>query len=218
MRMLVWLTLFVIMALHSLAKHLFELILIAGILQAPAYAQDGVEEAPVFSLESVTGETHSLDQYQGKYVVLEWMNFRCRTVDDFYKSRVLPGIQQDLVEDDVIWLSIVSEAAGKQGQVAPEKMMRQLEKRGGNQTAVLLDLAGIVGKTYEVSVSPHFAVIDPAGMLIYQGALDNQPPGIEMNGDEEINYVLSALEASWDGAAITYPVTEAYGCPIRYDR
>jgi peroxiredoxin len=33
--------------------------------------------APDFSLSDTKGETHSLSQYKGKYVVLEWFNPVC---------------------------------------------------------------------------------------------------------------------------------------------
>lgn len=206
--------------LHSFARHMLELLLIAGVLQTtPAMAQDAGQQASNFSLLSVAGEDVTLEQFKGQYVVLEWMNFRCRAVDALYKSRVMPAMQADLREKDVVWLSIVSEAQGKQGQVATEKMQRQIEKRGGNQHAVLLDVTGVVGRTYGAVVSPHMVVIGPEGGILYQGAFDNQPPGEEMNDDmPAINYVTDALEAAQQGEAVTYPVTEAYGCPIRYDR
>ena len=203
---------------HSLAKHLLEIILIAGLIDVAAAQAPNLEKAPVFSLESVTGETHSLEQYRGSYVVLEWMNFRCRTVDLLYKNRVLPTMQAAFKEKGVVWLSIVSEASGKQGQVSPDKMRKQLEKRGGKQDAVLMDVLGVVGPQYEAVVSPHFALINPAGMLIYQGAFDNQPDGDMSDNATAINYVSDALDQAMNGGEVRYPITESYGCPIRYGR
>ncbi len=206
--------------LHSLAKHMLELLLVAGVLHtAPVAAQDASPQASNFSLLSAAGEDVTLAQYQGSYVVLEWMNFRCRTVDALYKDHTLPAMQADLKEQDIVWLSIVSEAQGKQGQVATDKMQRQIEKRGGQQTAVLLDVTGTVGQAYGAMVSPHMVVINPEGEIIYQGAFDNQPPGIEPDPDmPATNYVLDALTAAQNGEEVTYPITEAYGCPIRYER
>ncbi|MEM8488871.1 MAG: redoxin family protein [Bacteroidota bacterium] len=206
--------------LHSFARHMLELLLVAGVLHtAPVVAQDAGQQASNFSLLSVSGVDVTLDQFKGKYVVLEWMNFRCRTVDALYKNRVLPTMQAELKAQDIVWLSIVSEAQGKQGQVATEKMQRQIEKRGGNQDAVLLDITGHVGQAYGATVSPYLVVINPEGAIIYQGAFDNQPPGEEMDDDmPAINYVTDALEAAQKGEMVPYPVTEAYGCPIRYDR
>ncbi len=207
------------MGFHSMARHLLELILMTGLLQSSnALSQGSSELAPAFSLQSVSGETHELAQYRGSYVVLEWMNFRCRIVDGLYKSGTLPALQAELKEKEVIWLSIVSDAQGKQGQVSPEKMMRQIEKRKGNHHAVLLDLVGLVGKMYEAEVSPYMVLVDPEGMIAYQGALDNQPEGEAPEDQPAVNYVSEALKQAMNGEEIEYPVTEAYGCPIRYDR
>ena len=210
------------MIYHSLARHIVELTIFLGSIgiydARPAVGQDVGEPAPAFSLYSILDETHTLEQYQGNYVVLEWMNFRCRIVDQLYKEKTLPTMQSEFREQGVVWLSIVSDAEGKQGQVGSEKMLKQIEKREGSQDAVLLDLNGIVGRMYSAKVSPHMVLIDPAGVLIYLGAIDNQPPGDDFDEEPHINYVANALEQAMNGEPVQYPITEAYGCPIRYDR
>ena len=42
--------------------------------------------APDFSLADAKGGTHSLSQYKGKYVVLEWFNPECPFVKKHYGS------------------------------------------------------------------------------------------------------------------------------------
>ena len=42
--------------------------------------------APDFSLADVSGKTHSLSEYKGKYVVLEWFNPECPFVKKHYGS------------------------------------------------------------------------------------------------------------------------------------
>lgn len=209
------------MLYQAMARHLVELLIVAGSLGvfnvSPVNGQPAGEEAPAFSLESVYGETYTLDQFRGKYVVLEWMNFRCRTVDGLYKSRAMPALQKEMREQDIVWLSIVSEASGKQGQVSTEKMQQQLEKRGGKQDAVLIDATGTVGKMYGARVSPHLVLVDPEGRIVYQGALDNQPEGVAVDDEPAINYVKQALVSSMQGKPVKFAVTEAYGCPIRYE-
>ena len=209
------------MMYQAIARHLVEFLFLAGSMGflniEAAHGQPAGEEAPAFTLTSVSGESYSLDQFRGSYVVLEWMNFRCRTVDQRYKNGSFPRMQQSLREKDVVWLSIVSEAQGKQGQVSTEKMRQQIEKRGGRQDAVLIDETGVVGRTYGASVSPHMVVVNPEGQIIYQGALDNQPDGVAIDGEPAMNYVMTALEESMQGMAVTNAVTEAYGCSIRYD-
>lgn len=205
---------------QAMTKHIFEILTVlatAGLLGVSAVSgQEANDLAPAFSLQSIDEETHSLEQYQGKYVVLEWMNFRCRTVDQKYKDRSLPDLQLEMKDKGIVWLSIVSEAQGKQGQVSLAKMQRQLEKRQGNQDAVLLDPMGTVGRMYEASVSPHVVLIGPEGELLYQGAIDNEP-AVTDTEEPVVNYLEKAFEEASSGQSIEYALTEAYGCPIRYD-
>ena len=42
--------------------------------------------APDFSVPDANGKTHSLSQYKGKYVVLEWFNPQCPFVKKHYGS------------------------------------------------------------------------------------------------------------------------------------
>ena len=196
------------MLYQALARHLVELLIIAGsigFIEVPsAIAQPSGEEAPAFTLESVYGKSYSLDQFRGNYVILEWMNFRCRIVDALYKGRKMPALQEEMAAQDVIWLSIVSEAEGKQGQVSAEKMKQQLEKRGGKQHAVLIDDSGVVGRMYGAVVSPHIVVVNPEGQIIYQGALDNQPEGqpVEGRGGPELCETCHAAIMERRGGAI----------------
>ena len=206
---------------HSLSKHLLELILLLSAAGAfdPSVAtgQDIGEPAYAFSLPSASGDTITLEQFRGKYVVLEWMNFRCRTVDRLYKNNALPAMQSSMKDKDVVWLSIISEAEGKRGQVPLDRLRRQLEKRGGNQEAVLIDASGIVGQAFGAMVSPHIVLVNPDGLVIYEGALDNQPDGEDIS-EPALNYLEEALKQSMSGEEIRYATTEAYGCPIRYER
>ena len=206
---------------HSLSKYFLEVVLLlsmTGLIDPPlVIGQDVGEQAYAFTLPAASGETISLAQYQGQYVVLEWMNLRCREVDRLYKNNDLPRLQSQLKEKGVVWLSVISEAEGKRGQVPLDRLSRQLEKRGGNQDDVLIDVTGEVGYAFGALKAPHLVLINPAGLVIYQGALDNQPTGESVDGPA-INYVVAALDQSMNGDEVQYATTEAYGCPIRYDR
>ncbi|MGA7273554.1 MAG: redoxin domain-containing protein, partial [Candidatus Udaeobacter sp.] len=49
--------------------------------------------APDFSLPDAKGGTHSLSQYKGKYVVLEWFNPECPFVKKHYGSGNMQKLQ-----------------------------------------------------------------------------------------------------------------------------
>src|SRR5687768_13861921 len=69
--------------------------------------------APRFTLTDTNGKTHSLDQYKGKWVVLEWLNHECPYVRKHYGGGAMQALQKKYA-GKVTWLSIVSSAPGKQ--------------------------------------------------------------------------------------------------------
>jgi hypothetical protein len=59
-------------------------------------------------------------------------------------------------------------------------------------------------------------VIDPAGALIYAGAIDNRPTTDSDDVRGADNYVSDALAASMAGKPVATPFTRAYGCSVKY--
>jgi len=57
-------------------------------------------------------------------------------------------------------------------------------------------------------------VIDPDGILIYRGAIDDAPRG--KNPAEASNYVAEALDASMAGKPVATPSSKPYGCSVKY--
>src|SRR5688572_25956804 len=63
-------------------------------------------EAPAFTLKDTSGKEHSLSDYKGKFVVLEWFNEGCPFVKKHYTSGNMQKLQQEYTGKDVVWLSI----------------------------------------------------------------------------------------------------------------
>src|SRR6267378_3882234 len=76
--------------------------------------------APDFSLTDAKGKTHSLSEYKGKYVVLEWFNPDCPFVKKHYGSGNMQKLQEEFTSKGVVWLSIDSAAPGKEGYLTAE--------------------------------------------------------------------------------------------------
>ena len=96
---------------------LLAVILFAGfflIFSAVASAIEAVvgKTAEDFTLPDSTGKTHSLSDYKGKIVVLEWLNHGCPFVKKHYKSGNMQELQKMYAEKGVVWFSIVSSAPG----------------------------------------------------------------------------------------------------------
>src|SRR6516162_9254742 len=73
--------------------------------------------APDFSLPDAKGTTHSLSQYKGKYVVLEWFNPQCPFVKKHYGGGNMQKLQGEYTGRGVVWLTINSNAPGSQGSL-----------------------------------------------------------------------------------------------------
>lgn len=174
------------------------------------------EPAPAFTLKNAEGDAHSLSEYEGKYVVLEWVDFKCPYVGKHYGSGNMQKLQEIYTDKEVAWLSIYSAAPSHRAYVPPEKMAAKNEELGGNQTALLMDPTGEVGQTYGATNTPHMFVIDPDGELIYKGGIDDKPTTDEADIETATNYVRKALDAAMNGEEVKPKRTKPYGCPIKY--
>jgi alkyl hydroperoxide reductase subunit AhpC len=184
-------------------------------LHADAQVQVG-EEAPDFTLTSVVGNEHSLSDFRGQYVVLEWINHGCPFVRKFYDAGEMQRLQEHYTDKGVIWLAICSSRSGQQGYYSKEEAARVSEEKGAKHTAYLYDEPGDVGRLYGARVTPHMYVINPEGVLIYQGAIDSVRSASADDIERAENYVVAALDAAMAGEPVATPVTTPYGCSVKY--
>jgi peroxiredoxin len=192
--------------------------LAAVALAAVAHAAPEVgAPAPAFTLTDSNGQAHSLSDFQGKFVVLEWLNHGCPFVVKHYQSGNMQNLQKEYTGKDVVWLSIVSSAPGKQGHMSPEETNAAKAEKGSAATAVLLDEDGTVGKLYDAKVTPELFVINPDGNLVYAGAIDDKKSTDVADVEGAVNYVKQALDEALAGQPVSTPKTDAYGCSVKYN-
>lgn len=186
---------------------------------AQAKIENGTNVSDMSVVDS-NGVTHQLSDYAGKKVVLEWTNHGCPYVVKHYSDKHPGGNMQNLQKladaDDVVWLSIISSAPGKQGYVSGKQANELTDMRDAAPDAVVLDAAGTVGKTFSAKTTPHMFVIDESQTLVYQGAIDS----IKSTNPADIaiatNYVSEALTALKEGRPIAESETKPYGCSVKY--
>jgi peroxiredoxin len=172
--------------------------------------------APDFTLADTSGETHSLSDFKGKYVVLEWTNHQCPFVVKHYAEGNMQAMQKALTSDGVIWLQIVSSAPGKQGYLTAEDGEALRAKNKMHSTALLLDSTGVVGKQYDARTTPHMYLINPEGALVYQGAIDSIRSTRSSDIAKATNYLKSAYESLIAGKPVAEGTTTPYGCSVKY--
>jgi len=172
--------------------------------------------APAFTLPDTYGEEHSLSDFAGKWVVLEWLNYGCPFVQKHYRSGNMQQLQAEYGEKGVVWLAVVSSAPGKQGYYEPDAMNEQNEAHENKAAAVLLDPEGTVGMAYGAQTTPQMYVINPEGVLLYNGAIDDKPSSRVSDIDGAHNYLVQALDEAMAGQPVSQPTTKPYGCSVKY--
>jgi peroxiredoxin len=174
------------------------------------------QPAPNFTLQGADGKTHSLADFQGKYVVLEWTNPQCPFVHKFYDSGAMQKLQKKETAKGVAWLRINSSAAGHEGYQSVGDLASYEKEHNVAATASLLDPDGKVGHTYGARTTPHMFVIDPKGALIYAGGIDNKPSADPADIETAKNYVTAALDEAMAGKPVATPTARPYGCSVKY--
>jgi peroxiredoxin len=172
--------------------------------------------APDFSLTDANGKAHSLSQYKGKYVVLEWFNPECPFVKKHYGSGNMQKLQQQYTGKGVVWLTIDSNAPGTEGNITPEQAQQITASWRTHQSALLLDPDGKTGRAFGAKNTPNMVVINPEGKIAYEGAIDSKATPNPADIPNSTNYVKAALDESLAGKPVTTPQTKPYGCSVKY--
>ena len=184
---------------------------------APLLAKVEVgQPAPAFSLTDSNGKTRTLEEFKGKTVVLEWTNAECPFVKKHYGSGNMQAQQKEATGAGVVWLSINSGAPGKQGQLDGAGANAQIKTSNGAPTAYLLDPEGTAGKSYGAKTTPHMYVIDGQGVLRYMGGIDSIQSADAADIPKATQYVKQALAELTGGKPVSVPVSQPYGCSVKY--
>jgi peroxiredoxin len=195
------------------------LITATSIVAASVFAADSPpvgSSAPEFSLSDAKGKSHSLADYKGKYVVLEWFNPECPFVKKHYGSGNMQKLQQEFTSKGVVWLTIDSSAPGLEGNMTAEQASSTINSWKTHQTALLLDPEGKAGRAYGAKNTPHMFVISPEGKIVYEGAIDSKATPNPADIPTSTNYVKTALDEAMAGKPVSNANTRPYGCSVKY--
>jgi peroxiredoxin len=172
--------------------------------------------APEFSLPDANGKAHSLSEYKGKYVVLEWFNPECPFVKKHYGGGNMQKLQEYYTGKGVVWLTIDSNAPGTEGNLSPDQAEKVANAWKTKQTALLLDPEGKAGRAYGAKNTPNMVIVNPEGKIVYEGAIDSKATPNPADIPSSTNYVKVALDESLSGKPISNPTTKPYGCSVKY--
>lgn len=185
---------------------------------ATPLAEPGQIAPSITDAVTSTGETISLADFSGKTVVLEWTNDGCPFVKKHYKEPVLnmQTLQSDAAADDVVWLSVISSAPGKQGYVDGAGAEAINADRGASPAYTILDPEGDIGRAYGAKTTPHMFVIKGDSEIAYAGAIDSIRSAKVDDIAVATNYVTAALDSVAAGEPVDVASAAPYGCSVKY--
>lgn len=146
-----------------------------------------------FKLRDTDGNVVQLAQFKGKTVVIEWNNPGCPFVKKHYSSGNMQSTQALARGQGVVWLTVNSGGPGKQGHMTGAQAAAFVKEQKAQPTEYLLDPQGVVGKAYGAKTTPQMYIVNPAGMIVYQGAIDDRPTANVADIKPARNHVTAAL-------------------------
>jgi len=192
------------------------LILLATmVLTTAVQAVEIGKPAPDFTATDINGKTVKLSDYKGKIVVIESYNSDCPYCHNQYKTGAMQALQRDLAPKGVVWLLVNSVNPKNFSHRTPEQARQEMAAAKMDVTAWIDDSSGAVGHLYDMKTTPDMYVINKDGILVYEGAIDNQPDPFH-DPSKAQNYVSQAIDALLAGKPITVSETKPYGCSVKY--
>jgi peroxiredoxin len=188
------------------------LALIAG----SAFAVTAGSAAPDFSVADSHGKTVKLSDYKGKFVVLEWTNPECPFVRAQYGADAMQALQKEAAGKDVVWLTVNSTNKSSSEFKTGAQMNAWMKEKNAAPRSVLIDATSDAGRAYDAKTTPQMFVVDPAGKIVYAGAIDDKRSARESDRRTANNYVRAALDEALAGKPVTVASTQPYGCSVKY--
>ena len=184
-------------------------------LASAALAVEIGKPAPDFTATDINGKTIHLSDYKGKIVVIESYNSDCPYCHNQYKTGAMQAMQRDLAAKGVVWLLVNSVNPKNFSHRTPEQAKAEMAAEKMDVTAWIDDSSGAVGHLYDMKTTPDMYVINKDGILVYAGAIDNQPDPFH-DPTKALNYVSQAIDSLLAGKAVAVTETKPYGCSVKY--
>ncbi len=172
--------------------------------------------APEFSALDSHGPTGRLSDFKSKGVVLEWTHAECPFTRKHYTRGNMQGLQALAQKNDMIRLSVISSAVGKQGYVTSPEADELTRTRGASPAAGLLDPSGTVGRLYQATTTPYLFVVDRSGVLQYRGGIDSIAFVEICDIASAQPYAKEVMLALVQRQPVPHPVTRSYGYSVKY--
>jgi thiol-disulfide isomerase/thioredoxin len=188
--------------------------LAALIVAAPARVELGARAAGFqvgaivpkdVTLKDIFGKDHTFGEFRGKVVFVHFWSIVCP-----YEKAAEPKCidLQKQFGDKVVQIAINANQ-GEIGGGPPYQSLRDHVQQAGVNFLVTVDPGNKVTDLFGGTNTPHCFVVDPEGVVRYNGALDDDPRASK--GAQATPYVKNAVEATLAGKPAEPATTKPYG-------
>jgi peroxiredoxin len=189
---------------YRAALRLGTLLLLATVLSSPPLFGQLGSKMMDLSLRDTSGKEHSLSDYAGKIVLLEFWSFKC-PVSLAYNERIA-ALQAKYSGRGLVVLAVASNKNESPAEIARNASNLNLP------FPVLLDRDGRIASRLGATHTPSIFILDREGILRYRGAIDNNRRPGEAGRKAFAEQALDALSA---GIPVPQSRTEEFGCRIK---
>ncbi len=138
-------------SLYLLAAATLAAALIPALIACPGC---GGFACAAFTATDSHGQSQSLQQNRGKYVVLEWHNHDCPYTRKHYDSGNMESLQKEWTAKGVVWFTVISSAPGQQGYMTDAEENEYLARRCTPiRRRCCMDPQGKLGRLYDAKTT-----------------------------------------------------------------
>ncbi len=189
---------------------------VSSLFSAAAFGAAVGRPAPDFALTDIDGKAVKLADFKGKHVVLEWHNPACPFVVKHYDSNNMQSLQNKYDAKNTVWLTINSTHPSHKEFLTNDKLKAYIADKKAAPDFYMTDADGIVGQAYAAKTTPHLYVVNPAGTLVYAGAIDDKRSTNQDDIKTSKNLLAAAMDESLAGKIVSAATSTPYGCSIKY--
>jgi thiol-disulfide isomerase/thioredoxin len=172
----------------------------------------GSDVDPNISLTDITGKTHTLKDYQGKIVVIDFWSINC-PVSKAYEAR-LKKLHADYASKGIVFLALDANSNEVDKSAKdPYAAIKDYVKQQSVPYPILIDTGNAIADRFDAKTTPHVFILDGKGKLRYAGAIDDDDNGSK--GDKATPFVRQALDALMAGKEPPAANTKPHGCSIK---
>jgi peroxiredoxin len=183
--------------------------------EIPKLFEVGKPIDPAITLTDIDGKEHALGALRGKTVVIDFWSYRC-PYHVAWEGKLIDHAKR-YAGKDVVFLAINSNKTEVDpGAEDPYAKIRKYAKKAKINYPVLIDPGNVVADRFRAKTTPHVYVIDPKGVLRYEGSIDNDLDMRRPLPEDEIEpYLADAIDAVLAGEKIERTNTRPVGCSIK---